>query len=72
MLEQYAHENGRGVVVEEQEYAFGEDAHGPDITLIRPEKLPLLNRKPRVQPFVPDLAIEIASTNDICRAGRES
>jgi Uma2 family endonuclease len=56
--------HGLGKILAEQEYAFGEDAHGPDITFIRPEKLPLMNRKRRVQPFVPDLAIEIVSTND--------
>jgi Uma2 family endonuclease len=53
-----------GRIMAEQEYAFGEDAHGPDITFFRPEKLLLVNRKRRVQPFAPDLAIEIVSTND--------
>jgi Uma2 family endonuclease len=64
MLLPHVRDHKLGRIIAEQEYAFGDDAHGPDITLIGPEKLPLLNRKRRVQPFVPDLAIEVVSTND--------
>src|SRR5205807_7876972 len=53
-----------GVVISEQEYDFLGNAHGPDVTFFRLEKKGLLNLQKRVQRFVPDLAIEIASPND--------
>jgi Uma2 family endonuclease len=62
MLLAHVRDHKLGRIVAEQEYAFGDDAHGPDVTLIRPERLSLVKRKRRVQPFVPDLAIEIVST----------
>ena len=52
MLLPHVRDHKLGRIIAEQEYAFGDDAHGPDVTLIGPEKLPLLNRKRRVQPFV--------------------
>ena len=55
---------GLGVVISEQEFDFDGNAHGPDIALIETAKLRLLDRKRRVQLFVPDLAIEIVSEND--------
>src|SRR6266851_5730308 len=64
MLLPYVRNHKLGKVMAEQEYAFGDDAHGPDISFILPEKIPLVHRKRRVQLFVPDLAIEIVSTND--------
>jgi Uma2 family endonuclease len=53
-----------GRVVGEQEYDFGGNAHGPDVTFFTPEKAKLCDSKLRVQRFVPDLAIEIVSQND--------
>ena len=52
------------MVISEQEYDFDGNAHGPDVTFFRKEKIPLLGWHRRVQLFVPDLAIEIASPND--------
>ena len=60
----HAEEHQLGLVIAEQEYNFGGNAHGPDLTFISASKLPLLNMRLRVQPFVPDLAIEIVSAND--------
>jgi Uma2 family endonuclease len=56
--------NRLGRVCVEQEYAFGENAHGPDISFFGPDKESLTEDSRRVQPFVPDLAIEFASKND--------
>ncbi len=53
-----------GEVVAEQEYDFGGNAHGPDISFYSCEKMPLAQDRLRVQRFVPDLAIEIVSQND--------
>ena len=57
-------ERGLGTVIAEQEYDFNGNAHGPDVSFFGPAKKALLNRHKRVQRFVPDLAIEIASEND--------
>lgn len=57
-----------GKVIAEQEYQFGNDAHGPDVTFLRPEKAAAMARRRRIQPFVPDLAIEIASPSDTMRS----
>jgi Uma2 family endonuclease len=59
----YVNEHKLGRVLSEQEYDFDGNAHGPDITFLRPEKMNLCDEF-RVQRFVPDLAIEIASKND--------
>ena len=64
MLLPYVKEHKLGRVVGEQEYQFGQNAHGPDVTLVVPEKTKLFNGKLRVQRFVPDLAIEIVSESD--------
>lgn len=53
-----------GKIVSEQEYDFGGNAHGPDVSFIGSAQLHLIHRKRRVQLFVPDLAIEIVSEND--------
>ena len=53
-----------GMIIAEQEYDFQGNAHGPDVSFFGVEKLPLLDRHKRVQRFVPDLAIEIASESD--------
>ncbi|MGI8991967.1 MAG: Uma2 family endonuclease [Bryobacteraceae bacterium] len=64
VMKAWAGKRNLGMVITEQEYDFGGNAHGPDVTFFRKEKLPLLQLKRRVQRFVPDLAIEIASPND--------
>jgi len=53
-----------GIAIAEQEYDFFGNAHGPDITYLSQEKEMLLDLDKRVQRFVPDLAVEIASNND--------
>jgi Uma2 family endonuclease len=53
-----------GTLLTEQEYDFDGNAHGPDVSFFGPEKRPLVEYEKRVQRFVPDLAIEIASAND--------
>jgi Uma2 family endonuclease len=53
-----------GTVIAEQDYDFLGNAHGPDVSLFGPEKQPLLDLDKRVQRFVPDLAIEVASASD--------
>ena len=57
-------DRGVGRVISEQEYDFDGNAHGPDVSFFGPAKKPLLNMKKRVQRFVPDLAVEIASESD--------
>jgi Uma2 family endonuclease len=64
-LAPFVREHQLGFVISEQEYDFDGNAHGPDVTFIRTEKLPLLNPDKRVQRFVPDLAIEVVSPNDL-------
>lgn len=53
-----------GLIISKQEFDFGGNAHGPDVSFIGADKAPLLHRKLRVQRFVPDLAVEIVSGND--------
>ena len=53
-----------GRIVAEQEFDFDGNAHGPDLALISSSKLARVNNDLRVQPFVPDLAIEIVSRRD--------
>ena len=50
-----------GRVIAEQEFAFEENAHGPDVSFFGPERAKLYEGRLRVQRFVPDLAIEIVS-----------
>jgi Uma2 family endonuclease len=53
-----------GIAISEQEYDFFGNAHGPDVTYLSSAKEMLLDLDKRVQRFVPDLAVEIASDND--------
>jgi Uma2 family endonuclease len=53
-----------GKVIAEQEFEFGDNAHGPDVSFVGSGKMQLIERSLRVQRFVPDLAIEIVSQND--------
>jgi len=64
LLREYVRKNGLGEAVSEQEYDFGGNAHGPDVSFYGPDKLKLCRAERRVQRFVPDLAIEIVSEND--------
>lgn len=64
MLLFYVKEHKLGRVVSEQEYQFGRNAHGPDITYLGRDQAKLFDRDLRVQRFVPDLAIEIVSDSD--------
>ncbi len=54
-----------GKVLSEQEYDLGEETtHAPDVSYFSKAKLTLCKRDRRVQLFVPDFVIEIASSND--------
>jgi len=64
LLRDYVRKNGLGEIVSEQEFAFGANAHGPDVSFFGPDKQKLCEERRRVQRFVPDLAIEIVSEND--------
>jgi Uma2 family endonuclease len=57
-------DGGLGRVISEQEYDFEGNAHGPDVSFFSPAKALLVDLEKRVQRFVPDLAIEIASNSD--------
>jgi Uma2 family endonuclease len=57
-------QNQIGEAIAEQEYDFGGNAHGPDVSYYGADKLPLVDNQRRVQRFVPDLAVEIVSAND--------
>ena len=60
----YIDQHRLGYVVSEQEFEFGEDAYAPDVSFFGPEKARLIDGQLRVQRFVPDLVIEIASKTD--------
>jgi Uma2 family endonuclease len=64
LLRDYIKKNGLGELVSEQEFDFGGNVHGPDVTFYGPDKLRLCEEARRVQRFVPDLAIEIVSESD--------
>jgi Uma2 family endonuclease len=50
-----------GIMISEQDFDFNGDVLGPDVSFIGIDKLHLCRGNLRVQPFVPDMAIEIAS-----------
>ena len=50
-----------GRMISEQDFDFDGDVFGPDLSFIGIDKLHLCKGNLRVQPFVPDMAIEIAS-----------
>jgi Uma2 family endonuclease len=64
LLRDYVRKNRLGEIVSEQEFDFGGNAHGPDVSFFGPDKLQLCETKRRVQRFVSDLAIEIVSEDD--------
>jgi Uma2 family endonuclease len=57
-------ERSLGTVIAEQEFDFLGNAHGPDVSVMGPAKVALIDPDRRVQRFVPDLAIEVASQSD--------
>jgi Uma2 family endonuclease len=65
VLRPFIREHGLGRVIAEQEFDFGGNVYGPDVSFFGPAKLPLLDRHKRVQPFVPDLAVEVVSPNNL-------
>ena len=64
LLSEHVERQKLGEIVSEQEFDFQGNAHGPDLSLIGPAKLHLLNQRLRVQRLVPDLVLEIVSQND--------
>jgi len=64
LLRPWMKEHGLGKVIAEQEFDFLGNAHGPDVSVMGPAKAALLDLDRRVQRFVPDLAIEVASQSD--------
>jgi Uma2 family endonuclease len=48
-------------MISEQDFDFDGNVFGPDLSFIGIDKLHLCRGDKRVQPFVPDIAIEIAS-----------
>jgi Uma2 family endonuclease len=55
----------QGEVVAEQWFRLSEDTvRAPDVALIAPSQLPLLEPERRIQPFSPALAIEITSPSN--------
>ena len=64
ILRPFVADRGLGIIIGEQEYDFEGNAHGPDVSFFGPAKALLVDRKKRVQRFVPDLAVEIASNSD--------
>jgi Uma2 family endonuclease len=64
LLLRWAADGGAGTAIAEQEFDFLGNAHGPDIGFFGIGKQKLVDLDRRVQRFVPDLAIEIASESD--------
>jgi Uma2 family endonuclease len=64
LLLRWAAERGTGTVIAEQEFDFLGNAHGPDLSFFGTDKQRLVDLDSRVQRFVPDIAIEIASESD--------
>jgi Uma2 family endonuclease len=59
-----SHKN-QGTVISEQWFRLGEDTvRAPDIALISPPQISLLDPERRIQPFAPALAIEITSPSN--------
>ncbi|MBC7925493.1 MAG: Uma2 family endonuclease [Bryobacteraceae bacterium] len=53
-----------GEVAVEMEFDFGGNVYAPDISFFTPAKSQQVVLLKRVQPFVPDLAVEVVSAND--------
>jgi len=63
-LREWIARQGEGIAIAEQEYDFLGNAHGPDVSYFGHGKERLLDMNKRVQRFVPDVAVEIASASD--------
>jgi Uma2 family endonuclease len=55
LLGDYVMKNGLCEFISEQEYDFGGNAYGPEVSFYVTEKMPLLEERRRVQPFLPEL-----------------
>ncbi len=64
VLTPIAEQQKLGKVIFEQEFDFDGNAHGPDVALIGTDDVASINRRKRVQRFVPVFAIEVVSEND--------
>jgi Uma2 family endonuclease len=64
MLLPYVTKHELGRVICGQDYDFGGNALGPDLSFFGQEKLKLCQGNLRVQRFVPDLTIEIVSDSE--------
>jgi len=64
LLLKWASDRDAGTVIAEQEFDFLGNAHGPDLSFFGTGKQKLLDLDKRIQRFVPDLAIGIASESD--------
>ena len=64
LLRPYVRSHQLGMIVSEQEFQFDENAHGPDVSFLNSDKAKRFDGRLRVQRFVPDLAIEIASQSE--------
>lgn len=65
LLESFVREHRLGQTILGQAFDFGGDALGPDVSFFGPAKSALVELDKRVQRFVPDLAIEIVSADDM-------
>jgi Uma2 family endonuclease len=64
VLRPFVRQHKLGLIVSEQEFQFDRNAHGPDVSFLGPAAAELFDDRLRVQLFVPDVAVEIASKND--------
>jgi len=68
LLAPYVRQRKLGKVIGEQEFNFDGNAHGPDVSFLNVKNARRFDGNRRVQPFVPELAIEIVSQNDTFEA----
>ena len=64
LLRPFVRQHKFGFIISEQDFQFDCNAHGPDVSFLGLAKTELFDGERRVQRFVPDVAIEIASQND--------
>jgi Uma2 family endonuclease len=64
LLRPLVHRHGLGAVISNQGFDIQGNVLGPDVSFFGVEKVLLVARGKRVQPFVPDLAIEIPSPTE--------
>ncbi len=63
LLLPFVEERKLGTIICGQHFDFDGNVHGPDVSFIGAAKLHLIERKRRVQRFVPDLTIEIVEND---------